>query len=139
MANALYDAGRADFLDANIDWSADAIHVHLCDEADYTVNLATDDFEDDVTVAGRVFGAAGLGPLLSKTSTDGTADAADITASSISGDVSESLTLFVERGGAETANELICNIDTATGLPVTPNGGDITIQWDSGSDRIFTL
>jgi hypothetical protein len=28
-------------------------------------------------------------------------------------------------------------IDTASGLPVTPNGGDITVAWASG--QVFTL
>lgn len=28
---------------------------------------------------------------------------------------------------------------TGSGLPVTPNGGDITIAWDSGTNRIFKL
>jgi hypothetical protein len=40
---------------------------------------------------------------------------------------------------AESGNLLIARIDTATGLPVTPNGGDITVQWDAGADKIFTL
>ena len=26
-----------------------------------------------------------------------------------------------------------------TGLPVTPNGSDLTIVWDSGSNKIFKL
>lgn len=28
---------------------------------------------------------------------------------------------------------------TAAGLPVTPNGGDITVAWDNGANRIFKL
>lgn len=49
-------------------------------------------------------------------------------------------------GGSETSSftwstesPLIAYIDTATGLPVTPNGGDITIAWDSGANKIFKL
>jgi hypothetical protein len=34
---------------------------------------------------------------------------------------------------------LIAYIDTATGLPVTPGGGDIDITWDNGSNKIFKL
>jgi hypothetical protein len=30
-------------------------------------------------------------------------------------------------------------IDAATGLPLTPNGGDVTIQWDNGANKIFKL
>lgn len=39
----------------------------------------------------------------------------------------------------QTDSPLIAYIDTATGLPVTPNGGDITIAWDSGANKIFKL
>ena len=41
--------------------------------------------------------------------------------------------------GVEATSRLIANIDAATGLPVTPNGTDITVQWDSGANRIFKL
>ena len=30
-------------------------------------------------------------------------------------------------------------IDTATGLPITPNGGDIIVTWDNGINKIFRL
>jgi len=30
-------------------------------------------------------------------------------------------------------------MDTATGLPITPNGGDIIITWDNGTNRILRL
>lgn len=33
----------------------------------------------------------------------------------------------------------IAYIDTGTGLPVTPNGSDITVTWDSGASKIFAL
>ncbi len=41
------------------------------------------------------------------------------------------------RGGID--ERLVAYIDSATGLPVIPNGGDITITWDSGANRIFAL
>lgn len=135
MANALYDLGRQGFLAGDIDWDANNIKVVLCDEADYTVNLTTDNDLADVTGAGRV---ATSGNLASKTTTAGVADAADITFSAVTGDVSESLTIYQDTG-TEATSRLICNIDTATGLPVTPNGGDIQVQWDNGANRIFKL
>lgn len=133
MANALYELGREGFLGGDIDWDADTIKVTLCDEADYTVNLTTDDFYNDVTVAGRV---ATSSAFTSKTKTNGTADAANVTFSSVTGDVSESLTIWQDTT-VESTSRLICNIDTATGLPVTPNSGDITVTWNASG--IFTL
>ena len=43
MANALYDYGRNEFLNGNIDWVNDTIKAILVDTADYTVNLAADE------------------------------------------------------------------------------------------------
>ena len=135
MANALYDKGREGFLDGTIDWDTDNIKVVLVDNADYTVNLATDDFLDDVAVGGRV---ATSGNLTSKTVAAGVADAADVTFTAVSGDQCESIVIYYDTGSAATSR-LIAYIDTATNLPVTPNGGDITIAWDNGANKIFKL
>lgn len=135
MANAMYDLGREGFLGGDIDWDANTIKVTLVDAADYTKDLANHDFYNDVTAGGRV---ATSGALASKTKTAGVADAADVTFSAVSGDVSEQLIIWAD-SGVESSSRLILNIDTATGLPVTPNGGDITVTWDNGANKIFKL
>ena len=135
MANALYDFGREGFLDGSIDWDTDTIKITLVDAADYTKNLATHDNYDDVTIAGRVATSGALG---SKTKTAGVADAADVTFTAVTGDQSEQIVGWKDTT-VESTSRLIFNIDTATTLPVTPNGGDIVVQWDSGSNRIFRL
>lgn len=135
MANALYDAGRQGFLDGSIDWDTDDIRVILIDAADYTVNLSTHDNLDDVAVAARV---ATSGALSGKTVTAGVADASDVTFTSVTGDVSEALIIY-KHTGVESTSRLIAYIDSATGLPVTPNGGNITVAWDNGSNKIFKL
>jgi len=66
------------------------------------------------------------------------ADAADVILSSVTGDTCEAIVIY-KHTGTESTSRLIAYIDTATGLPVTPNGGDITIQWDSGANKIFKL
>lgn len=133
MANALYDKGREGFLDGSIDWDTDNIKVCLVDTGTYTVNLAT--HEDLADVTGIV---ATSGNLSSKTVTAGVADAADVTFPAVSGSSVEALIIYQDTGVAATSR-LIAYIDTGTGLPVTPNGGDITIQWSNGSNRIFKL
>lgn len=135
MANALYGKGREKFLNADIDWAADNIKVVLVDAADYTVSIDTHEFLSDVPSGARV---ATSGNLASKTSTLGVADAADVTLSAVTGDQSEALVIYKDTGSAATS-PLIAYIDTATGLPVTPNGADITITWDNGSNKIFKL
>lgn len=135
MANALYDLGREGFLGGDIDWDANNIKVALIDEADDTINLATDQFWSDRAAAARV---AISGNLTGKTKSAGVADADDVTLTSVSGDTSESLDIFQDTG-AEATSRLIANIDTATGLPLTPDGGNVDITWDSGANKIFKL
>lgn len=135
MSNALYDKGRQAYLEGSIASLTDNLKVVLVDSADYTVNLATHQFLSDIAAVGRV---ATSGNLASKTSTAGVFDAADITFTAVSGDPSEILVLYKDTGTA-TTSPLIAYIDTATGLPVTPNGGDITVTWDNGSNKIFKL
>lgn len=135
MANALYDKGREGFLDGSIDWDTDNIKAVLVDTADYTVNLSTHDNLDDIPSGARV---ATSGNLASKTVTAGVADAADITFSAVTGDPCEAIVLYKDTG-VESTSRLIAYIDTATGMPVTPNGGDITVQWDNGANKIFKL
>lgn len=134
MANALYAAGREGFLAGNNDWDSDH-RVILHDDADDSVNLATDDFLNDVIAGARV---AVSGALTSPTTTGGTADAADITINSVTGDQGEKLIIY-QHTGTESTSDLVACIDTATGLPFTPNGSNLTIAWDNGSNKIFTL
>lgn len=135
MGNALYDKGREGFLDGSIDWDTNDIRVILIDVADYTVNLATHTFLNEVPAISRV---ATSGALTSKTVAAGVADAADVVLAAVTGDPSEAIVIY-QHTGVETTSRLIAYIDTATGLPVTPNGGDITIQWDNGANKIFKL
>ncbi|RDJ35548.1 MAG: hypothetical protein DWQ19_12080 [Crenarchaeota archaeon] len=135
MANALYDTGRAAFLNAQIDWTDDNIKCVLVDTDDYSVNLSTHDFLADIPAGARV---ATSGNLAGKTSTAGVADANDVTFSGVSGDECEAIVIYKDSGDAATS-QLIAYIDTATGLPVTPTGGDITIAWDGGANKIFKL
>jgi phage tail sheath gpL-like len=135
MANRLYDKGREGFLDGSIDWDTDVIKAVLVDGADYVPDTATHDFLDDIPIAGRVATSAALA---GKTVALGVAVANDVTLTGVAGDPSEYIVLFKDTGSAATSR-LIALIDTATNLPVTPNGGDIIVQWDNGANRIFKL
>jgi len=108
--------------------------VILVDTADYTVNLATHDFLDDVPAAARVAIVA----LTGESVTGRVFDASDATFVAVTGDVSEALVIY-KHTGTESTSRLIAYIDTATNLPVTPNGGDITVSWDNGANKIFRL
>lgn len=107
------------------------IRPMFVDHADDTP-VANDDFIDDILSAGRVPALASCPALASKTNgvvAVGTFDAADTTFVALTGDQSESLILF-EDSGVEATSDLIARWDTATGLPLTPNGGNVTVVWD---------
>ena len=142
MASALWDPGREGFLDGSIDWDTAVIKCALV--RGYTFS-ASHKFVSDVTGAGGTLVATSAA-LTSKTVTSGVAYAADVTfASVVSGAAIPALIIFQSSavtGGADvaaTAQRLIAYIDTATGLPVTPNGQNITVAFDSGANRIFKL
>lgn len=141
-ANALYDEGRAGFLAGEIDWDTAVIKLVLVDSADYTVNLATHKFLSSVAGAAREETSAAL---TTKTVAAGVADADDTSFPGAAGDPCEAIILVQSSavgGGADvadTAQRLIGYMDTATGLPVTLNGGNISVTFDSGSNRIFKL
>lgn len=142
MANSLFPLGREGFLDGTIDWDTAVIKVALV--RGYTYD-STDKFVSDATSGGATL-VATSGALTSKTVTQGVADAADVTFTAVAaGAAITSILVFqasAVTGGADvaaTAQRLIAYLDTGTGLPVTPNGGDITITWDNGANKIFTL
>lgn len=135
MANALYDKGREGFLAGDIDWDANTIKVALVDTAAYTVNLTTHQYLSDIA-GGAIIATSGA--LTTKTATAGVADADDVTVTSVTGATVEALVVYQDTGSSATSR-LIAYIDTATGLPLTPNGGNVTIAWDSGANKIFKL
>jgi hypothetical protein len=138
VSNGLYAKGRQAFLEGSIAILTDDIRVILTDTADYTVNLSTHDFLDDVAAAGRV----AVSPNIStggRTSTDGVFNHGVVTFTAATGDPSEAL-IYYKHTGVEATSRLICYIDSvASGLPVIPNGGNITWTPDSGANKVFKL
>ncbi|MEE3066557.1 MAG: hypothetical protein VYA67_21885 [Actinomycetota bacterium] len=135
MTNALYGKGREKFLRGELSWNSDNIKAVLVDVADYTVAIDTHEFLSDITGAARVATSANMA---SKTTTLGVADCDDFAFTSVTGDPSEALVFYKDTGSAATS-PLIAYIDSATGLPVTPNGGDINVLISSGSNKLFKL
>ena len=134
MANSLYTKAKQHLLDATIDLDTNDIRAIFVDGADYTPALATHETLANIPAVARV---AVSGALQSKTVTDGVFDADDIVVSAVTGDQFEYIVLY-QHTGAESAL-LIALLDTATGLPCTPNGSDITLAWDNGANKIFKL
>lgn len=132
MASAVYPKFLEAQLSGTHDLTSAVVRAVLIDTGTYTYNAAHDFYNDLSGVVGSESAA-----LANKTITNGTFDADNITFSAVTGNTVEAIVLFVDTGDAAT-DALICYIDSATsGLPVTPNGGDIVISWSASG--IFTL
>jgi hypothetical protein len=133
MANAIYPKFKEALLDgsANIDMNDGTVKVALIDTGTYTYS-ATHDFYDDVT------GVVGTPQTVANTTvTNGVFDGDNVTYTSVTGNTVEALIIYIDTGVAATSR-LVAYIDSSvTGLPVTPNSGDISITWSNAG--IFAL
>ncbi|MDP3909262.1 MAG: hypothetical protein Q8Q14_02635 [Gemmatimonadales bacterium] len=119
MANAIYPLAKEALANAEIDLNTDTLVAYLVDGADYTYSAAHVVLAD-LPAGARVDVTATLG---SPTIAVGVIDTADSTFEAATGDVSEIVILY-----DVTSDNLIAYYDTGiTGIPVTPNGGDITL------------
>lgn len=135
MANAFYLLGKESFLKGEIAMNSDNIKINLCSSS-YSPNFTTDQFLAIIPGGAILATSANLG---SKTTTLGTFNAANVTFSSVaSGSTGNRIVLYKDTGSSATSR-LIAAFDSYTNLPVVTNGGDITVQWDTGTNRIFTL
>lgn len=134
MTNALYAKGKEKILSASVNFPSDTIKAALV-KSTYTQVVATDEFFS--TISTYVLGTPQT--LASKTVVDGALDAADITFSAVTaGDTAKCVVIYKDTGVAGTS-PLLAFIDVITGFPLATNGGDITIQWDGGVNKIFSL
>lgn len=126
MANALYPKWKETLLQGSTNLSTANVKVVLVDTnggTPYTY-ASTHQFLSDIPSGARV---ATSGNLASKTFTNGAFDSADPTFTAATGITGEALVLYEDTGTAGTSR-LIAFYDTGvTGLPVTPNGGDINV------------
>ena len=122
MANAVYPKYKEALLSgaANVSLLSGTVNAALVDTGTYTYSAAHE-FLSSLT--GTVGTAQTLG---SKSVTNGTFDSADPTWTAVSGATVEAIVLYIDTGVPGTSR-LVAYIDSGqTGLPVTPNGGDIT-------------
>ena len=133
MANALYSKAKEAFLNGSINMVANTITIALVDTGVYTYS-ASHQYRNEVSNSAVISSTT----LANKTITNGVFDADDATFSSVTGANCEALIIFSDTG-IQGTSRLVAYIDSATGLPILPNGGDITVAFSSGSSRIFAL
>lgn len=135
MANAIYPLYKQLLLGTQTSSSltSNTVKAALIDTGTYTYSSAHDFWND--ASAGVVGTPQTIG---TKTVTSGTFDGDNVTYTSVSGATVEAIILYIDTAGADSTDPLVCYLDTSvTGLPVTPNGGDITITWNASG--IFTI
>lgn len=137
MANALYPKWKEAALQASANsdlagTGTTGVYALLVDTGVYTYNAAHQYYSDLTGIVGTEV------EITTKTFTNGAFDGADVTFTAVSGATVETIILFRKNAGANTTWRLIGYLDTGfTSLPVTPNGGNITVQWSASG--IFTL
>lgn len=137
MANAIYPKYKEALLggaanSALTGSGTTGLFVALVDTGTYTYNPAHEFYSSLSGVVGTDQ------EITSPTLTNGTLDGGDVTFTSVSGNSVEALVLYRKNAGANTTWRLVAFIDTGqTGLPVTPNGGNISITFNASG--IFAL
>lgn len=127
MANAVYPKWKEAIIQASSNSSlGGTVKIALIDLADYTYSSAHE-FYSSASAA-----AVGTPQTIgTKTYVNGLFDGADVTFTAVTGDPCEALIIFIDTG-VEATSRLVAYFDTGvTGLPVTPNGGDIGITFNA--------
>lgn len=137
MANTLYDLGRQAFANGDIQWksgTAQTFKAALVDTGTYTLSQSHQFYSDLSGVVGTP------GAIANPSNTSGICDGDNVTFTSVSGNTVEAIVIYQDTG-TTTTSPLLAYIDTTSdaSLPVTPNGGNITIAWSDGADKIFKL
>lgn len=138
MSNAVYPKYKesilkeADTLNGLNGATTELPYVALIDTGTYTYSAAHQFYSSLSGVVGTDQ------PITTPTVTSGTFDGDDVTFTAVSGASVEALIIYRHNSGANTTWRLTLYEDTSvTGLPVTPNGGNIVITWNGSG--IFTI
>jgi len=134
MANALYPKWKEQLLQftANNDLDGQVVKAALVDTGVYTYSAAHQFYSSaQAAVVGTPQAVA------NKTYVNGIFDGDDVTFVNVSGATVEAVVLYIDTGNPATS-PLVAYLDNGiTGLPVTPNGGDILTAWNASG--IFAL
>lgn len=131
MANAIYPKYKEALLGAAANSAINGsgttgLYVALVDTGTYTYNAAHEFYSSLSGIVGTDQ------EIVTPTLVNGIIDGANVTFTAVSGATVEAMVLYRRNAGANTTWRLVAYIDTGqTGLPVTPNGGNIDIVWNA--------
>jgi hypothetical protein len=133
MANAIYPKWKEALLQSlsNAALNAGNVKAALVDTDTYTYSAAHEFYSSLSGVVGTPQ------TILTPSYFDGVFDGQNVTYTGLTGPTIEAIVIWIDTGVAGTSR-LVAYIDTGvTGLPVTPNGGDIETAWNASG--IFQL
>lgn len=148
MANFVYNTAAKEIFDQSLDLLVDTIKVglststHTADRDDDTLDdgTASDFSSGELSGTGYTAGFNGAGRktlaskaiVVDKTNDRAEFDAADLTWTGLAGAAGTiaNIELFKEITN-DASSRAIAHIDTGTGLPLIPNGGDVTVAWNA--------
>jgi hypothetical protein len=140
MASRMYSLAKQSLLSQSpsIDLDTDTIKIALVGSG-YAPNTATNGDQYYSVIGTHAQGTPQT--MKSKSVTGGVFDAADVTFTAVATNANQITQLVIYKDTLTASNSpLICVIDSASaGLPITPNGGDITVSFDNGTNKIFRL
>lgn len=142
MSNAFTQTGAKAFADKSINWVSDTIKAILLDasfvptydSATPYPNINNASFLSDISSA-QVGSAV---TLAGKSDAAGVLVASDLVFPGVSGNVVVRVAVYLDTGTPATSTVILA-YDTADGLPITPNGGNINFFWDSGPFRVAQI
>ena len=145
MAVTFYNDFKTELMNGTFDFTNDTVRVALLDNGtSYTPDPDAETFVDDVldggTTAQEFTGSgysrqtlANVSVSADDTDDEGVFDADDTTFSSIDGATIQSALISRQEGGDDTTpgNDRLVGHYTSSDFPLTANGGDVTLQWNS--------
>lgn len=133
MANRFFPKGKEKILNGDIDFNTDTIKARLVRDT-YVFDNNHEFVSSVVAVTSSVDQT-----LTAPTITGGVFDANDVTFTSVAAGETASSVVLYKFVTNDADSPVLAIIDTITGFPKTTDGGNITVQWDNGAYKIFSL
>ena len=132
MANTLYPKGAQKFLSGGIDITSATIKAVIVPSS-YSYD-ATDEFLADI---GTTLGTAQT--CTTKSVTGGVFDCDDLTFPAVAAGSTAKAVVYYKDTGSAATSPIFYYQDQITGWPLATNGGDIQVQQDAGTYKVFSL
>lgn len=133
MADQVYPLALQAFASKQIDWINDNIKLLLVSSG-YTYS-SSHQYISDIGGANIV---ARSPNLTGKSATNGVLNASTTTVSSVTGSTITQI-ILAQDSGVDGSSRLIAKLDSYTGLPLTPNGGDVPVAFPGDANKIMTI